>query len=80
MASRSAVRRGVNVDVQVGEEDANKQMAILETCITKEVFGIAVKIENSRHGPHGTTCRMVFDRTSSAPTISLAGGRSRRVV
>jgi simple sugar transport system substrate-binding protein len=43
-AKDAAAQQGVNVDVQFGEEDANKQKTIFETGIANKVDGIAVNI------------------------------------
>lgn len=45
-AKDAAAQQGVNVDVQFGEEDANKQKTILETGLANKVSGIAVNIAN----------------------------------
>ena len=43
-AEDAAVQQGVNVDIQFGEEDANKQKTIFETGIANKVSGIAINI------------------------------------
>jgi simple sugar transport system substrate-binding protein len=45
-AKDAAAQQGVNVDIQFGEEDANKQKTILETGLANKVSGIAVNIAN----------------------------------
>jgi len=43
-AKDAAAQQGVNIDVQFGEEDANKQKTIFETGIANKVNGIAINI------------------------------------
>lgn len=43
-AKDAAVQQGVNIDIQFGEEDANKQKTIFETGIANKVSGIAINI------------------------------------
>ena len=43
-AKDAAAQQGVNIDVQFGEEDANKQKTIFETGIANKVSGIAINI------------------------------------
>src|SRR5215468_11182807 len=43
-AKDAAVQQRVNIDIQFGEEDANKQKTIFETGIANKVSGIAINI------------------------------------
>ena len=43
-AKDAAAQQGVNVDVQFGEEDQNREKTILETAVANKVDGIAVNI------------------------------------
>jgi ABC-type sugar transport system substrate-binding protein len=43
-AKDAASQQGVNIDIQFGEEDANKQKTIFETGIANKVNGIAINI------------------------------------
>ena len=45
-AKDAAAQQGVNIDVQFGEEDANRQKTIIETGLANGVNGMAVNIAN----------------------------------